>query len=52
MNRFFRLFIDIFKNEKNEVNITIKDNAGGIPKDIIHKIFDFIKIKRYNFGRN
>jgi signal transduction histidine kinase len=33
------LFIDIFEDNNNVV-ITIKDSAGGIPKDIINKIFD------------
>ncbi len=33
------IFIDIYKdNEK--VIIKIKDNAGGVPKDILYKIFD------------
>jgi signal transduction histidine kinase len=34
------LFIDIFEDNNNNVVITIKDSAGGIPKDIINKIFD------------
>jgi signal transduction histidine kinase len=33
------LFIDIFEDNNNVV-ISIKDSAGGIPKDIINKIFD------------
>ena len=33
------IFIDIFRNEKNEVNIIIKDNAAGIPNEYIDKIF-------------
>ena len=33
------ILIDVVKNNKN-VEITIKDNAGGIPVDIIGKIFD------------
>jgi len=34
------IFIDIFRNEKNEVNIIIKDNAAGIPNEYIDKIFE------------
>lgn len=30
----------IFKNEKNQIEIHIKDNAGGIPQNIINKIFE------------
>ena len=33
------IFIDIYK-ENNNVIIKIKDNAGGIPKDVLPKIFD------------
>jgi PAS domain S-box-containing protein len=33
------IFVDIYQKENNVI-ITIKDNAGGIPKDIISKIFD------------
>ena len=34
------IFIDIFKNENNELNIIIKDNADGIPAEYIDKIFE------------
>ena len=33
------LFVNIYKNNKNAI-IEIKDNAGGIPKDIIDKVFE------------
>ncbi len=33
------LFIDLQQND-DEVTISFKDNAGGIPKDIINKIFE------------
>jgi len=33
------IFINVQKNEK-EVTIRIKDNAGGIPEEIIDKVFD------------
>ena len=33
------IFIDIIK-EENRVKLLIKDNAGGIPKEIIDKIFE------------
>ncbi|MEA3383289.1 MAG: transporter substrate-binding domain-containing protein, partial [Campylobacterota bacterium] len=33
------IFIDLY-NEKNNAILSIKDNAGGIPKDILPKIFD------------
>ena len=33
------LFINIYKKDKSIV-IEIKDNGGGVPKKIIHKIFD------------
>ena len=33
------IFIDIFK-EKNYVGINIKDNANGVPEDIIERIFE------------
>ena len=26
--------------EKNNIKITIKDNAGGVPKEYIEKVFD------------
>ena len=34
------IFIDIYKDYKNKVNIVIKDNAGGIKKEYIEKIFE------------
>jgi signal transduction histidine kinase len=37
-NRF--IFIDTHLNNKEKVIITFKDTAGGIPKDILPKIFD------------
>jgi PAS domain S-box-containing protein len=33
------IFIDLYENEYNAV-LKIKDSAGGIPEDIIHKIFN------------
>lgn len=33
------IFIELFENEYNAV-LKIKDSAGGIPEDIIHKIFN------------
>jgi len=33
------IFIDVIQN-KNNIEIAIKDNAGGIPKEIIHKVLD------------
>ena len=36
----FRLIKIITREIKNQVEILILDNAGGIPKDIIHKIFE------------
>ena len=33
------IFIDVLKNQKNLL-VQIKDNAGGIPTDIITRIFE------------
>ena len=34
------IFVDVYKNDKNEVNIVIKDNAGGIKEEYLNKIFE------------
>ena len=34
------IFIDVYKNSKNQVYIIIKDNAGGIKKEYLNKIFE------------
>lgn len=34
------IFIEITTNEKNENTIIIKDNAGGIPQDVISRVFE------------
>ncbi|MDD3009357.1 MAG: cache domain-containing protein [Arcobacter sp.] len=34
------IFIDVYKNDIDEVNIIIKDNAGGIKEEVINKIFE------------
>jgi signal transduction histidine kinase len=34
------IFIDVYKNNRNEVNILVKDNAGGIKENVIDKIFE------------
>jgi len=34
------IFIDVYKNNKNEVNIILKDNAGGIKEEFLDKIFE------------
>ena len=34
------IFIDTFIDEKNKIIIKVKDSGGGIPIDIIQKIFD------------
>ena len=34
------IFIDIFKNKQNGVEIAIKDNAGGIKEEFLDKIFE------------
>ena len=36
---FRYIFIDIYKKE-NQVIIKIKDNAGGVPNNIINRIFE------------
>jgi len=33
------IFINLYKEDK-QIVVNIKDNASGVPKDIIHKIFD------------
>ncbi|PUE63716.1 sensor histidine kinase [Arcobacter caeni] len=34
------IFIDVYKNNKNQVYIIIKDNAGGIKEEYLNKIFE------------
>jgi two-component system, NtrC family, sensor kinase len=34
------IFIDVYKNSKNQVYIIIKDNAGGIKEEYLNKIFE------------
>ena len=34
------IFIDVFKNKQDKAVIIIKDNAGGIPKEFIDRIFE------------
>ena len=34
------IFIDVFKNKENRVEIAIKDNAGGIKEEFLDKIFE------------
>ena len=44
------IFIDTKANEEN-LTITIKDNAGGIPKDIIQKVFEpYFTTKHQSIG--
>jgi len=39
-NKDKKLVFITLENKNNEISIKIKDNANGIPKDLIHKIFD------------
>ncbi|MBP6713398.1 MAG: histidine kinase, partial [Aliarcobacter sp.] len=34
------IFIDVYKDSENEIYIVIKDNAGGINKEFIDKVFE------------
>ena len=40
MKKLKYIFVDVYKNDKNEVNIVIKDNAGGIKEEYLNKIFE------------